>query len=288
MKFSLAIPVATLALGAVAVPSNVQYEASLVQRDVATISGVVSNINSVAGELATAINGFSGDVQSVEDAAAKVKSTIEEGVEKVKATSELTLLDALQLQPLVEGLTTTTNSIVDAAIAKKPDFVTAHAGATVLQQLKDQRAAAKNLADAITSKVPEAVRELAAQLSAGIDEAFARGIQEFADQEGQPTDGGEGSTAAPTPTDDDSGEGSTAAPTPTDDDSGAGSSSTRGPTGSVQPSGSASGSGKPPGQTSANPPKPTGSAPPPAFTGAASANQIGGLMVAVAVAVAAF
>ncbi|KAF1809342.1 hypothetical protein P152DRAFT_484664 [Eremomyces bilateralis CBS 781.70] len=278
MKFTT-LPVAALALGAMAAtPSRVQYKPTLVDRDVATISSIISTIDGLAADLGSTVEAFSGDIGPVGAAASALLSGIADGVSTIKESDELVLTDALQLQPPVQKLTATANDVVDAVIAKKPDFVAADAGGIVYQQLKDQQTGAQQLTEAITSKVPESVRDIAATLAAGINEAFQRGVDAYSDQEGQTPGKGGSSSSAP--------QSSSAAPTKTSSASSGGRTS---PTGTGSPSGHPSGSGgaKPPKPTGSSPPKPTGPSPP-IYTGAASANKVGGLVAAMAVAVAVF
>lgn len=204
MKFS-AFSLLTLGLttGVFANPTKVIREPSLVQRDLTAITGVLSEVSSKVDALGSAINSYSGgDPSSVNSASDDLISTIKSGVSTVQASGDLSSTDALGLTSPVQDLTKKVEGVVDSLISKKADFVAAGAGPTVYRSLQDQYDASKSLSDSITSKVPEALQDIAASLSAGITNAIQKGLDAYKDAGSGPTTApsGSSSTAAPTST----------------------------------------------------------------------------------------
>ncbi|KAF2183585.1 cell wall biogenesis protein [Zopfia rhizophila CBS 207.26] len=197
MKFASTIPFLALAIGVISEPTLTGRKPALVERDVATIKNVINGISGKLTDLDSAVKAFSGDPTRLQSASDAVQSAIESGTQKVSNTDPISATDALQLQPIIESLTASVNTTVNDLIAKKSDFVSAGIGGVVLQALQSQKSASQDLSDAITSKVPEALRGIASQLSSGITDALQRGIIAF---QGTESSGGSGSsTAANTP-----------------------------------------------------------------------------------------
>jgi len=247
--------------------------------DLATITSVLTTVTDQVGQLDTAVKGFSGDISGVQTAAGNLLTTVKSGTDTVKGSGPLTLIEASQVAQSVTGLNTTIASVVDGLISKKAAFVSAGAGATVLATLQDQKTASQGLAEAITSKVPEALQNVASELSSGVSASLQRGIDAFTG-----TGGGSSSpSAGPT-----SGGSSAPSATATGSATGTGAHTGHGSKTSAAPTAPA-----PTGSTPATPSKPVGTAPgassskPPlaTFTGAAVANRVGGVMGAVAAVV---
>ena len=191
MKFFAAVSLFSLATGAVA-DATIKH-ASPVKRDLTTITGVINDINQAVGQLDTAVKGFNGagQIGSLNSASSNVLSKISNGAKTVQGTSQISLSDALALQPIVQGLQTTTNTTISDLIAKKSALVAAGAGSVVEQQLNQQKSDATDLSNAISSKVPSSVSSLAQQLSSGITDSIQQGIDAF-----QGTGGGSSSSSA--------------------------------------------------------------------------------------------
>jgi hypothetical protein len=169
MKFT-ATSVLALALGA---------QASNVARDLATIQGVISGIQTQTQALDTAVNAYTGDFGPVQSAATALQNLIVSGTSTVNAQPVLDLLDASQIASTVTGLSGVVNTTVNDLIAKTSTFVANGKAADVLQTLQAQKTASQALADALTSKVPADLQTVAAELSAAISDALTRGITAF-------------------------------------------------------------------------------------------------------------
>ncbi|KAF9894420.1 hypothetical protein FE257_007923 [Aspergillus nanangensis] len=276
MKFS-ALFTLGLATAAIATPAKRASGAT----------DVIADITEKTQALGSAVSAYSGgDPSSVQSASDTLISTIKSGVESVNGGGDLSSTDALALTSPVQDLTKDVEAVVSDLIDKKSKFEAAGKAGTVLQSLKDQYAAADSLAKAISSKVPAALSDIAAELSSGITAAIQKGIDGYkgaTDSEGgsSTTDGGSEPTETAEPT-------GTAEPTetaePTATATATGGATTSAP---VIPTGSSSSTPS----SSAVPSSTGGAAEPssPAFTGAASkvSFTFGGAVAAAAL-VAAF
>jgi len=212
------------------------------------LTPVIDKIVSDVGALDTAIVAYSsGDAAAVLSAGKTLLDDINAGVTTAKGSSDLSQTDALSLTTPIQGLQTATEGVIRDLTAKKCAFVSAGKSADVLTNLQDQLTASKALADAITSKVPQALQSVAATLSSGIATALQGGVDSFKDTSSCPAapGGGSSSTAAPT-----SGPSSSASAAPTSSASAAPSSSAK-PTASTPASNSTVSTAKPSSYTGA-------------------------------------
>ena len=186
------------AAGAVAssVGTPLVKKASLIERDAATVTSAISSISDATKSLGTVVQGFNGAGQAaaVQSASQKVIDSIKSGTTAVSGSGELSQADALTLTQPVQDLGTLVNNTVNDAISKKQAFASAGVGSVVLDQLTQQRDAAKAFADAVTSKVPQALQGVAANLANPINQALDNGVQAFSDQKG--SGGSSGSASA--------------------------------------------------------------------------------------------
>jgi len=215
---------------------------------------IITKIVGDVGTLDTAITGYSsGDASGVLSAGKGLLDDINSGVASAKASTDLSQNDALSLTTPIQGLQSATENVIKDLTAKKCAFVTAGKAGDVLTNLQDQLTASQALADAITSKVPQALQSVAAQLSSGIATALQGGITSFKDTSSCPAapGGGGSSSAAPS--------------------SGATSSASAAPssTGSTAPSASAKPTASTPASNST-----VSSAKPSTYTGAAVAGAV--------------
>jgi len=158
--------------------------ASILERQVQTIVGVVNGINTVVSDLDTAVKGFSGDPKALLAASQKAQDTVSKGVETVNGASSITLTDSVQIQGQVQNLQSSLESVVNDLISKKEALVSAGQGQIVYKNLQDQLVGAKSLSAAISSKVPPEVKSLADTLSQGIITALDKGVAAFKDAPG--------------------------------------------------------------------------------------------------------
>ncbi|KAF5856626.1 hypothetical protein ETB97_007076 [Aspergillus alliaceus] len=199
MKISFVITLG-FACGIAATFPQFPYEHSVVRRDLAAVTNVLSGISKKVDDLDSSIKAFQGqDIGPVVKSSTDLVSAINSGTEAVKTSGALSSVDALGLTGPVQDVTAKVKKTIDDLISRKSDAVKAAAGAETYKQLQNQYTAAKNLADAITSKVPDALQNIASQLSAGITDAIQKGLDAFKDVSasvGKPAGGGSPNIAA--------------------------------------------------------------------------------------------
>lgn len=154
--------------------------------DLQTIQSAITSVNSALTTLDTSIKAIQGtqDTQTVLTNSQAVQTAITGATTQVQGTSAISLTDALQLQQSAQGLTTTANTTVSDLIAKKQIIQSAGQTQTTLQSLQGQQQAANGLAQAITSKVPSGVQNIAMQQTMQISAALNNGIAAFGGQPG--------------------------------------------------------------------------------------------------------
>ncbi|BDD61227.1 hypothetical protein MPDQ_004718 [Monascus purpureus] len=206
MKFTTLLTLG-LAAGAMATPTKTARQPSLVERDVAAVTSVLSAVQGKVQSLDTAIKGWNGGaIDSVLSASDDVVSTINDGVNTIKGSGELSTSDALSLPGPVNDLTDVVKTTIDDLNAKKDQVEKACAVPATQDALKKQYDAAKDLSDTIVSKVPESLASIAQNLAAGITDAIQKGINAYQDAKNadscsassSSSAGGSTSTAAPT------------------------------------------------------------------------------------------
>ncbi|PYI11935.1 hypothetical protein BO78DRAFT_392627 [Aspergillus sclerotiicarbonarius CBS 121057] len=174
MKFTTAL-FTMLATSVMATPS-------IVERDASSITDVLSQIQTQVKSLDSAIQAYSGgDPGKVESASSSLVSEINSGVSTVNKASELSATDALTITGPVQDVTKEVQTTISDLISKKSNFVAAGSGGTVYAQLEKQYTASKNLADAITSKVPSSLSSIASSLASGITDAIQKGVDAYKD-----------------------------------------------------------------------------------------------------------
>jgi len=175
-------------------------EASIYERQVQALVGVVNQVNQATGDLSTAVKSFNGasDVQKLQSASQKVGSAVSSGVQTVNGASTISLTDAVQIQGQVQNLQQSVEGVVSDLISKKQQIYSAGAGQQVESNLQDQLKGAQALSAAIASKVPPEVQGLAQTLSAGIASALQKGVDAFKDAPaGSPSGGSGAGSSAP-------------------------------------------------------------------------------------------
>lgn len=267
-------PTSFLALG-LALSSVVV--ATPAQRDIKTITGVIADITSKVQSLDGAIKAYNGgNVDKIQAASDDIVATTEDAITTVKGEAVLEDTDALQLTVPIQSLISDISDAIDALISKKEQVAAAGAGPQTYKSLQAQKTAAEALATALTSKVSDSIKSIAATLAKGISDAIQKGISAYEDVSTGGGDEGSSTTSAK-PTSTDGGSEPTSEPTTTD----GGSEPTDTPSPSY-PAGTG-GSGSPNG-TGVTPPGPTGTGSEPPITNGASSMVVSGAMGVVALA----
>ncbi|PIG89001.1 hypothetical protein AARAC_008401 [Aspergillus arachidicola] len=151
MKLSV-VSILTLGLtaGALAAPANME-------RDLPTITGVLSGIG----------------------------PKVAPSTPQSRHTRAATGGDALGLPGPVNDLKQKITTAVTHLSGKKSQIVQAGKGGQTYNDLIQQKTAAKKLSDAIVSKVPQNLQNLASGIAGGISDAIEKGVQDFQDQAGK-------------------------------------------------------------------------------------------------------
>ena len=171
---------------------------TLTERDLPTITNAVDNVNSALQSLDASVKNFNGasQVGDLQTQAENAQKAIDSATSQVQGTSTISLSDALALQQNVQDLVTTANTTVDDLIAKKDVIDQAGVGGIVYSALQAQQSSGSALANAITSKVPSGVSQIAGGLSSQMTDALNRAIAAFQDQASATGAAGASSTAA--------------------------------------------------------------------------------------------
>ncbi|KKK18224.1 hypothetical protein P175DRAFT_0533328 [Aspergillus ochraceoroseus IBT 24754] len=279
MKFT-ALFALGLASAALATPTKVAREPSLIERDSSPTS-VLAAISAKVSDLASAVSAYSGgDPSAVQSASDAVITVTNSGVATIKSGADLTNADALALTSPVQDLTTQIKGVVSDLIDKKSKFEAACAAGQVLTSLNDQYTAASNLAKVLSAKVPSALSSIAEELSSGITAGIQKGIDAYkgASDSGCSTSTSTASASGTATTESETATSTTGSATTTATTS----SSPVIPTGSSSASGSSNPTSTPTGSS-------TSSAASSSFTGAANKERFSyaaGALAAVVVAVA--
>lgn len=254
MKYSLTL--AALATGVCAT----NLPRVLLERDLATIQGVIGDVSTKLTALNDAASAFSGDAGALTSASSDLSNTIKTGTSTVSGTDALTLTDAVSLQSTVQGLQGNAQTLVDNLASKKTAFEQAGLCSIILQQSQGLSTDSQSLIDAVVSKVPQEAQSIAQNLVAGFTSTLQQNQANFAEGNCTNSGGSGGGGGGSTPT---TGSGS----------SPSSASSSRVSATATSGGGGSSGGGNATRTTGAGGASPTSSSPT-QFTGAAVANGV--------------
>lgn len=253
MKYSLTL--AALAAGACAT----NLPRVVLERDLATIQGVIGQVSTKLTALNDAASSFSGDAGALTSASSDLSNTIKSGTSTVQGTDALTLTDAVSLQSTVQGLQGNAQTLVNNLAGKKTAFEQAGLCSIILTQSQGLSTDSQSLIDAVVAKVPQEAQSIAQNLVAGFTSTLQQNQANFA--QGNCTNSGGGGGGGSTPT-----TGSGSSPSSSKSSSRASATATSG-------GGSSGGGGNATRTTGAGGASPTSSSPT-QFTGAAVANGV--------------
>ncbi|KAK2601762.1 hypothetical protein QQS21_004646 [Conoideocrella luteorostrata] len=211
--------------------------AGLVQRDLATIKGVMGQVGTDLDGLDSAVKSFNGDPAGLLTASNTLIKDLKDGKAKVDPTGELSLTDALGLQAPAKELQTKGDQLLADFKAKRDAIAAAGLCGPALQQATSINTASQDLIKSVVSKVPADAQSIAQ----GIVAPLLKDLQDAQDAFSPANCKDSGSPPPPT-----SG-GSTPPPT--------------------------SGGSTPPTTTAAPPPTTTGGSTPPTTTAAPPGNE---------------
>ena len=113
-------------------------------------------------------------------ASTDLTDSLKKGTSVAEESEPLTQDEAFTIIEPAQTLVEDTKSVLNTIVAAKPKFDQLFIPSPlVLQILKDDRAAAKNLTEAVTEKVPLELQEVATGITTPIDPAFAAAIKKY-------------------------------------------------------------------------------------------------------------
>jgi hypothetical protein len=148
-------------------------------QDLPAIQSVFNSIKTQIEKMVTNVNAFDGSAAKISSIAGDskvIEDIISKGAAKIGKSKAMGLMDAVTLLGDVGGMAASVETITGALSAKRPDIDKAKGGATVLGNLKSQRAAAKKLTDAIKKNLPMA------SLLGGIADPIAKQVTDVLDK----------------------------------------------------------------------------------------------------------
>ncbi|KAH6691267.1 cell wall protein [Plectosphaerella plurivora] len=183
MKFSASFALAAFAIGsAVADNTIADNSAALAERDLQTVTSVITNVQTGMRNLNQALQSFNGDPAALSRSASELVNTLRQGATAVQGTTELTIQEAVNLQQSVGGLQSEGQTLVRNLEAQKPRLQQANLCDVVRQQVGQVNQGAGQLITAVVGKVPEGVRQIAQQMTQAFTQVLAQTEQSFSAQ----------------------------------------------------------------------------------------------------------
>jgi hypothetical protein len=135
-----------------------------------TVNKVLSAINSDLGAFDQTIKAYTGgsDIAAMTAASDKIEADTKNGAKDIAAGTELSTTDAVSITTSVSNLQTSLDAALGDLKEKGEKLAAAGQCKTIQSQLDSQSVAASALADAITSKTPQELKGVGAQLSGQI------------------------------------------------------------------------------------------------------------------------
>ncbi|KAK2589981.1 hypothetical protein QQS21_012335 [Conoideocrella luteorostrata] len=197
MKFSVAV--ACLAVEAMA------RQPIVAERDLATIKGILDSVKTDLQNLDQAAKTATDDPEPLLKASNALIKSLKDGKSKADSSSDLTLTDAVGLTQPVQDLTKLGQTLADDFKALRPRVEKLGECDVVRTQISSISSGSDDLIKAVISKVPEAARDIANQLSAGLTKVLKQTQEDFSEQNcksgggggGSPTSGSGSPTSAP-------------------------------------------------------------------------------------------
>ncbi|KAL3956740.1 hypothetical protein ACCO45_009586 [Purpureocillium lilacinum] len=165
-------------------------------RDLATVTGVISNVGNEIDNLDKAAKAFSGDQKPVVAAAEKLIQALKDGKTKVAGSDDLSLADALGLQEPVKALQAKGETLEKDFKAKRSEVEKAGACGTVRQNLGDINENSQALISAVVSKVPKDAQAIAKSLADGLTKVLNQAQDDFSEANCKDSTGGGSSSAS--------------------------------------------------------------------------------------------
>ncbi|KAM3510937.1 hypothetical protein MY11210_005403 [Beauveria gryllotalpidicola] len=172
--------------------------ASVVRRDLATITSVLNDVGTDLDGLNTATKNFNGNPDGLLDASNKLVQGLKDGDAKIQPLPPLSLNDALGLTGPAKELQTKGDALLASIKERKAAIAEADLCEGTFLQVSDLKTASDALIKSVVSKVPAAAQSIAQGLVAPLQEALAEAKDLFSSANCQNSGGGGGgSTSQP-------------------------------------------------------------------------------------------
>ncbi|WYZ36317.1 hypothetical protein EsH8_XII_000067 [Colletotrichum jinshuiense] len=152
------------------------------KRQLDIIQGAIKSVQDSLDKLSTSVTNVGTDANSaapVISASTDVQNAITKAKTDISGAQVLQLQEAISLQDIAGGLTTTATGVIDNIISKKADFDKIGNSKTVLKSLQDEKTATGELGKAIVSKVPQIGQSIAQQAIDQVTAAIDKGITAY-------------------------------------------------------------------------------------------------------------
>lgn len=182
MKFSLTL----LALGATASATNTPTRVTvtkrvIMERDLATIQGVLASVSSSLSALNAAATASPIDIAALTTASNNLNDALTSGASTVQGTSDISVNDAITLQSSSADLQTTAQTLTDSLNAAKPQIQNAGACSAVREQVATINTNSQTLINAVVSKVPMEIQSVAAGIVSGFTATLQQNTGNYAE-----------------------------------------------------------------------------------------------------------
>jgi hypothetical protein len=151
LKTLISLTFASMAVAVPVVASNMG------KFDLPAVTETFNNIQNGIDKMAQDVRAYKGDpqqlavIQSDSDALAQI---IDQGTAKIKASPAMGLMDAINILGPVGTLSSKVDDIITALASNKDTFAKMNVNSVVIQDLKQQKAAADKLVTAILANLP--------------------------------------------------------------------------------------------------------------------------------------
>ncbi|GJN72517.1 hydrophobic surface binding protein A domain-containing protein [Purpureocillium lilacinum] len=172
MKFLSQAAVLLLATGV--------YSRAVEQRDLATVTGVLTQVQTGIDTLDAAVKAFNGDPAPVKDKSDALVATINTGTTTVQGSTPLTVQDTIALFNPVNELKAHAQTLSDDLLARRADVAAAKQCDVTRNQIGQINTASQGLITAIVDKVPPEGKAIAQQQAQGIIDVLTEAQANFA------------------------------------------------------------------------------------------------------------
>lgn len=146
------------------------------------ITDAMQEIGLAVDKMTNSINQWNGDAASavaILDNSKAVMSLLKTDTQKISASDAIGLFDAIAILGPTNTLTAKVDDVVNALSAKKTQIQAASLGPVVLQELKDQKFAANDLATAIVGKLPSLAQAIGGPMAQQIVTKLDKAVNIF-------------------------------------------------------------------------------------------------------------